>query len=86
MAAHHFDNHHTIVASTGGVQSIDGLGGKTDSCVESESRDCPVQVIVNGFWDTHHGDAQFCDLAGDFHRAVTANRDQRVNFQVFKAV
>ena len=78
VSAHDFDDHDAMVAGGGGMDFIEGVGGGIDGGVEAEGDFGADQVVIDGFGDTHKGEAQFGEGGGATHGAVAADGDDGV--------
>ena len=78
MAAHHFQDHHALVAVAGGMKPVQRIGHAGDRRVEAECPGRCLQVVVNGFWNADNGEPLLVQLQGGGQRAVAADDDERM--------
>ena len=80
VAAHHFHDHHPVMALRRGVQPVDGVGGDLHRGVEPERHLGGRQVVVDGLGHTDDGQVEVVEeLEGDGQRTVAADHDERVD-------
>ena len=69
------------MALAGGLQALDRLGHGRDRGVEAEAALAADDVVVDRLGHADHRQAALSDAMRDRHRAVAADRDQRVQTQ-----
>src|SRR5262245_20130820 len=78
MAAHDLQHHHTVMASGGGMQAVDRVGGNLKCGVEAERSVGAGEIVVDRLGDTNYRRAHLCKVESDPLRALAADRDQTV--------
>ncbi|MPM24173.1 hypothetical protein SDC9_70654 [bioreactor metagenome] len=74
---HDFDQHDTLVAAGGGVQTVDGAGGDVKRGVEADAAGGAGNVVVDGFGDGDEVDPRLLQQQCAFVSAAAADADQR---------
>ena len=85
VAAHHLDDHHSVVALGRGVQAVDGISGDLHGGGEPERHVGADDVVVDRLG--HADDRQpeiVVQFACDGQRAVAADHDQPIDPHVAK--
>ena len=78
VAAHGLDDHDAAVALAGGLQALDRVGHGRDRGIEAEAALAACDVVVDRLGHADDGQAALGDAMRDRHRAVAADRHQRV--------
>src|SRR5574337_432334 len=86
VASHRLGDHHPAVAARGGFEPVERLGDDRDRAVEAEAQVGVAQVVVDRLGNADHRQAERVHPVGDLHRAVAADRDQRIELQVVARV
>ena len=82
VAAHHLDDHHTVVGLGRRAQPVDRIGGGGDGRIEAEGDVRGGQVVVDRLRDADDRHAELLKAQRDPHRAVAADHDQRADPQL----
>ena len=56
---HYLQNHHPIMTSSGGLQTVQRIAGNLDSCLIAECIIGFFEIIINGLWHTNHRKSLF---------------------------
>jgi hypothetical protein len=79
VSAHHLGDHHPAVGRRRREQPVDAVGGEADGGVEAERRGRLVEVVVDRLRHADHAQAGLMEVVADRQRAVTTDRDQRID-------
>src|SRR6202451_3264379 len=85
IAAHHLDHDHTVMWLGRGVQPVNRFADPVARGVETKRKVGPAQVIVDGFWHTHHVDGILMQLLCRGKCGVAADGDQSFNMMLFQS-
>ena len=66
------------------METVKTFGGKVNRRVESKRQHRVFRVVVDGFGYANDGQNFFILCIGDFHRTVTADRNQRIEPMLFE--
>ena len=61
------------------MDPVQGLGGDVDGGVEPDGEVGGVQVVVDGLWAAHGGDAHLRELVEHTQGVLSTNADQGVH-------
>ena len=81
IAAHHFNDHDSVVRFSGCMEAIDRFCCHSDRTVESDSGRGFDNVVVDGFWYSDERNPTLVESVGDGERSVTANDNERIERQ-----
>ena len=79
VASHDLDHHHALMAFSGGVQLVDGVGGRGDGGVEPERRHGAADIVVDRLGNADDWDALLHQPQGDGQGAVAPDGDHGVD-------
>ena len=84
MPPHHLEDHHPLMAGSGGVEPIEGVGGGRHGRIEAEGEGRGAEIVVDRLRDADDGHARLVELLGDRQRAVTADAHQAADPQLLE--
>src|SRR5664280_3243243 len=76
VSAHHFNHDHALMSFRGGMHAVNGFGRGVHRGVETKTEIGPHQIVVDGFRNADHLQAQLVHALGHAHGVVSANGDQ----------
>ena len=76
VPSHDLQDHDPLMTGRRGMESIQRVGGAGNRAVETERKRGRGQIIVNGLWHSHHGNAKFMKLLSDRQGPISTNADQ----------
>ena len=84
MSPHHLEDHHPLMAGSGGVEPIEGVGGGRHGRIEAEGERRGAEIVVDRLRNADDGHACLVALLRDRQRAVTADAHQAADPQLLE--